>query len=182
MTAECTRRRARRIEQDGIEQRISLPIHGIRHYAVGRKRRAREIVGQQLHPWGAYIERRHPGTARRKLHRLAARGRAQVQHRIACQRPEQRCRRESCGGRKRPGNGFCSALCALVADALEDTQTSIQRAGTGRVSGQLWVAAVSLNDALTEFRRSQRILDSIIRSGLGDEASITANPLIPAKP
>jgi hypothetical protein len=70
---------------------------------------------------------------------------------------ERRCKRESCGRQRKTGSPFCSALCHQVVFEMEKTEAVCRDLGPGTESSELWLAAVSLGDALTEYRlRSTR--------------------------
>jgi hypothetical protein len=73
------------------------------------------------------------------------------------------CRRDNCKGKPSHGYEYHHILCKLVDDQMTKAQADIRLVGPGRVSTELWVNAVALNDALTEFQRSWRLMQTMVK-------------------
>ena len=78
MTPNCAGRRARRIEQDGVEVLLRSPRRHISADQLGFERQAGEIFLQPLEPPRRAIDRRDFGAGGDKLRRLAAGRGAQI--------------------------------------------------------------------------------------------------------
>jgi hypothetical protein len=82
-------------------------------------------------------------------------------------KPRRTCQREGCDRGVREGNDCCCFLCSVVAQELERAQRVCEAIGGDT---EHWLAAVSLNDALTEYYRSDlRIYRAALESGLTDQ-------------
>jgi hypothetical protein len=73
---------------------------------------------------------------------------------VTARTPKRVCNREGCGRfipRRRISGDTCSILCEVVAKELE----SAQRLTAATGDGELWEAAVAINDSLTAYCLSQ---------------------------
>lgn len=76
------------------------------------------------------------------------------------------CVREGCSRRK-GRDGYCSLLCAEVDRRLTKTRALIAEKGISPAAAELWAAAVSLSDQLTEVQRLERLLKSSNADSVG---------------
>ena len=78
------------------------------------------------------------------------------------------CSREGCQQRvatDKPGNRFCSFSCRAINYELRDAQRVCEAVGPcSTAAGELWVAAVAVSDALSEYQRLDRKLFSFAQS------------------
>ena len=78
------------------------------------------------------------------------------------------CSREGCQQRvatDKPGNRFCSFSCRAINYELRDAQRVCEAVGPcSTAAGELWVAAVAVSDALSEYQRLDRKLQELARS------------------
>ena len=68
------------------------------------------------------------------------------------------CAREGCS-RPRPHNRefpYCSLLCRAVVERMDNTEQLCRALGPSPQSTAIWVAAVALNDAVTDLYAAQR--------------------------
>jgi hypothetical protein len=84
------------------------------------------------------------------------------------------CEREGCNlpasTRKRDLR-FCSFACRAVETELNDAQRLCSAIGSrSSAAGELWAAAVAMNDALSEYQQRERALFSFAQSvGIGSD-------------
>src|ERR1700743_2993742 len=82
------------------------------------------------------------------------------------------CAREGCelpASANKRGNRFCSFACRAVYYELREAQQLCSAIGpSSTAAGELWAAAVTVNDALSEYQRLDRKL-----LGLAESVGIT---------
>lgn len=70
--------------------------------------------------------------------------------------PIPRCKREGCPRPKARGEEqYCTVLCYRIAKELQRAERMCRDAGSSPASTELWVSAVALADALSEYARAQ---------------------------
>lgn len=72
------------------------------------------------------------------------------------------CSREGCLRRKKI-DGYCSKLCLEIDRKLSRIRDAITRDGINPTAAELWAAAVSLSDQLSEVHRLEALLNSLRR-------------------
>ena len=87
MAPDRAGRRARRIEEDGVEAAFWFPNQRIRHHEIGSEPKPGEIALEHTQARGRAIERRDLRTGCGKLRRLAAGCGAEIEHRAAATSP-----------------------------------------------------------------------------------------------
>jgi hypothetical protein len=71
-------------------------------------------------------------------------------------KPATPCSREGCNRIAPKGDGrlrYCCGVCRAVDTELVMAERICKASGHNPVSGELWLAAVAVNDALTEYQR-----------------------------
>lgn len=87
--------------------------------------------------------------------------------------PIRACGREGCA-RRRGKDGYCSLLCSEIDRRLTRTRVLIAEKGISPAAAELWAAAVSLSDQLSEVHRLETHLKSAVaalQSGVGNRLS-----------
>jgi hypothetical protein len=69
------------------------------------------------------------------------------------------CAREGCARRKKD-DGYCSSLCMEIDRRLTRTRALIAEMGISPAAANLWAAAVSLSDQLSEVNRLENLIKS----------------------
>lgn len=78
------------------------------------------------------------------------------------------CVREGCPRRANKDHPTCSLLCRVMVDKLAETERLCHRLGDTEKSRELWLAAVALNDALSEYLRAFSWANRAARRAAGD--------------
>jgi hypothetical protein len=83
-------------------------------------------------------------------------------------KPHWMCRREGCSRprSKKPGGAqmpCCSHACSYVRDEIDRMEKFARAGGTDPLAAEVWVAATTWNDALTELQTACRRLLTKLR-------------------
>jgi hypothetical protein len=76
---------------------------------------------------------------------------------------DKRCSRESCTRPKAEGNPYCTPLCRTIANEIDKAEALCRTAGADKLSTELWLSAVELNDALSKYSRYTARLRGLVR-------------------